>query len=76
MKFISFGILYNYFHLLGLIEFICVSDQVEVVETGRSFLISCLTISEERLSFDGKHCHCSANGLGFKECNTVLLEEC
>lgn len=76
MKFIRFGILYEFFHLLGLTEFICVSDQVEVVETGSSFLISYLTVSEERWSFNGKHHHCSENGLGFKECNAVLLEEC
>ena len=38
----------NFFIVWDLTEFICVSDQVEVVETGSSFLISCLTVSEEK----------------------------
>lgn len=40
MQFISFtNVCIFFFHLLGLREFICVSDQAEVVETGRSFQI-------------------------------------
>lgn len=41
-----YQLIHFFFHLLGLRDFIRVSNQAEVVKTGRSFQIVCLNISE------------------------------